>query len=218
MMGHTHALSGLTAWAGLACAAPTIAHVEPHWPAVTAGLLATAGAALLPDLDHPQGNIARTLGPITKALTEIVERVSGGHRHATHSILFAIAMPLLVWAGDTAGGPWFELPALFFLYAFGLRALHLVPWSATGVAAALTGLVGYLMLHDLAWLPWAVGAGIAAHLIGDTLTVEGCPLLWPHRRRYEFPIIRHTGNKLELRIFGPAFAFGALVLLTYVRT
>lgn len=217
MMGHTHALSGLTAWAGLAAAAPAVAHVEPRWPAVIAGLLATAGAALLPDLDHPSGNIAHTLGPITHALTKFVERVSGGHRHATHSILFALLVPLLVWNGDTGLGPWFELTVLFFLYAFGLRALHLVPWSATGVAAALTGVVGYTMLHDLAWLPWAVGVGIAAHVIGDCLTKEGCPLLWPHPRHYELPLIRRTGNKVELLGFGPAFALSAVVLLTVVR-
>lgn len=216
MMGRTHALSGATAWASLTCAAPLVG-VHPRWPAIIVGLLATAGAALLCDADHPDGTIAWSLGPITKALTRFVHRVSGGHRHATHSIGFTGALPLAVWAGDVILGRWFALAILFLLFTFGLRALHLARGLAPGGALALTVLVGYAMPHDLGWLPYAVGVGIAAHLVGDCLTKEGCPLLWPRRAHYMIPIVQHTGNWLETMIVAPLCVGGTVALLVFAR-
>ena len=52
-------------------------------------VLSTAGAALLPDLDHPGGTIANCFGPVSRAVARTVHRISGGHREATHSMLFA---------------------------------------------------------------------------------------------------------------------------------
>lgn len=215
-MGRTHALSGSMAFASLACAAPLVG-VHPRWPAIAAGLLATAGAALLPDADHPDGTVAWSLGPVTKALTRIVHRISGGHRHATHSLAFAAALPLAVWAGDALAGRWSALAVLFLLFTFGLRALHLARGLAPAVALGLAALVGYAMPHDLGWLPSSVGVGIAAHLVGDCLTKEGCPLLWPRRGHYMIPIVRRTGNRLETMLFAPACMLGTVLLLAFGR-
>jgi membrane-bound metal-dependent hydrolase YbcI (DUF457 family) len=216
VLGRTHSASGTTAWAAAVASAPLVG-IHPHLPAIAAGALATAGAALLPDLDHPEATIAWTLGPATRVLTRLVHRVSGGHRHATHSLAFAAALPLVVWAGDTALGRWFALAAIFLLFAFGLRALHLARGLAPAVALGLVALVGHAMAHDLGWLPVSVGVGVLAHLAGDCLTKEGCPLLWPHRRHYMLPVIQRTGNKLETLLFAPAFGLGALALLVFAR-
>jgi membrane-bound metal-dependent hydrolase YbcI (DUF457 family) len=216
MMGRTHSLSGCAAFASLACAAPLVG-VHPRWPAITAGLLATAGAALLCDADHPEGTIAWTFGPATKALTRFVHRISGGHRHATHSIAFTLTMPLAIWAGDEALGHWFALAVLFLLFAFALRALHLARGFAPAIAAGLTLLVAHTMPHDLGWLPYSVGVGIAAHLIGDCLTKEGCPLLWPRRTHYMIPIVQRTGNKLETMLVAPLCIAGTVALLAFGR-
>jgi len=180
-MGRTHACSGGTAYAAVCSLAPMVG-VHPRWGTVAAGLLATAGAALLPDLDHPEATPAWTFGAPSRAFARFVHRVSGGHRHATHSLAFAVALPLLVWAGDSVLGRWFALAVVFFLFAFGLRALHLARGLAPIVALGLAALVGHAMPHALSWLPWSVAAGILAHLGGDCLTKEGCPLLWPARR------------------------------------
>jgi membrane-bound metal-dependent hydrolase YbcI (DUF457 family) len=216
MLGRTHALSGSMAFASLTCAAPLVG-VHPHWPAIAAGLLATAGSALLCDSDHPDGTIAWSLGPATKALTRIVHRVSGGHRHATHSLAFTLATPIAVWVGDAALGRYFALPLLFLLFTFGLRALHLARGLAPLVALGLAALVGYAMPHDLDWLPWSVGVGIAAHLVGDCLTKEGCPLLWPRRTHYMIPIVQRTGNRLETLVVAPACMIGTVALLAFAR-
>jgi membrane-bound metal-dependent hydrolase YbcI (DUF457 family) len=215
MLGHSHSLSGATAWAATCSLAP-MAGVHPRWGAIAAGLLATAGAALLPDLDHPEATPAWTFGAPSRALARFVHRVSGGHRHATHSLLFAALIPLLTWLGDALGGRWFEIGALFVLYTFAARALRLAPGASSsfgGVAAIAT----WFLLPDLAWLPWAVAAGILAHLGGDCLTREGCPLLWPQRRHYMIPLVQRTGNKIETMLFAPAFALGAVALLAYGR-
>lgn len=191
--------------------------VHPDWPAVIAGLGSTAGAALLPDADHPDGSIAWTFGPATKALTRFVHRVSGGHRHATHSLAFALAAASAAWLGDEIPGRWFALALLFCLFAFAARALHPVRGSAPAAALAATAVVALTMRDDLGWLPWSVGVGVLAHLAGDCLTKEGCPLLWPRPRHWIFPVVQRTGNRVERWLFAPAFALGTAALLAFGR-
>ncbi len=216
MLGHSHSQSGACAWAGTVCAAPLVG-VHPQWPAIGAGLLATAGAALLPDIDHPQATVAYTFGPLTEALSRVVHRLSGGHRHATHSLGFAALMPLLSWAALVVGGRYVALGLLFVLFAFGVRALHLAPGLVVLTAAAAVS-VAWAALHgDYGWLPWSVGVGVLAHLAGDCLTKEGCPLLWPNRRHFMLPVVQRTGNRVETLFFSPLFAVGTVVLLVFVR-
>ncbi len=215
MMGHSHAIVAATCWASVVCLAPTVG-VSPHWGAIAAGLLSTAGAGLINDLDHPEATIAHVFGPFSRALARFVHRVSGGHRHATHSLLFCAAAPLTVWLGDLLLGRWFEGALLFVLYALGVKALRLAPGlvlpSALGAATAT-----WVLLPDLSWLPWSVAAGCLAHVAGDCLTSAGCPLLWPNPRCYKIPVIHKTGNKLETAVLAPLFAVAAIALLVFGR-
>src|SRR3954471_2883080 len=89
MMGHTHALAGATTWLA---AVPLLAeHGMRMTPAeVVAGSVVCAGAGMLPDLDHHDGSIANAFGPVTRILCRGVAAVSGGHRHATHSLAFCL--------------------------------------------------------------------------------------------------------------------------------
>lgn len=215
MLGHSHATSGSLAWAGAVCLAPMVG-VYPHWGAITAGLVSTAGAALLPDLDHPEATIAHCLGPLSRALAVLVNRVSGGHRHATHSLLACALTPLTVWAGDAVFGRPFTIGVLFVLFALGIRALRLAP-GLVALTAAGASVSAWFLLPDLSWLPWSVAAGMLAHLGGDCLTPGGCPLLWPHRRRYMLAVVRRTGNVFETAVLAPLFAVGAVALLVFAR-
>jgi len=216
MLGRTHATGGSLAWSATVSLAP-VAGVHPHWPAVMAGSVATAGAALLADSDHPDATVAHSLGRVTRALAAFVNRVSGGHRHATHSLLFAVEATLASWLLVLVAGAWAAVPTLFVLAVFALRAWHVKP-SLTPVAAVLyTGVSGLLLRGDYGWLPVSVGVGVLAHLAGDCLTKEGCPLLWPHRRHFMLPLIQRTGNRLETLLFAPAFGLGAVALLVFAR-
>lgn len=216
MMGSTHSRSGTTAFAALTAAAPLVG-IHPHWPAMAAGTLACSGAALLPDLDHPSATIAVTFGPLSKATARFVHRVSGGHRHATHSLLFVAFTYLATLLGVTVGAGWFAVPLLFVLFAFGIRAMHLAPGISVLVAGAATAFIWYPLHGDYSWLSVAVGVGTLTHLFGDCLTKEGCPLLWPQRAHYMLPVIQRTGNAVEQWVFGPLFALGTVALFVFAH-
>ncbi|MCC3313496.1 metal-dependent hydrolase [Nocardia africana] len=233
MLGHSHATSGALAWAGAAAALPLSILTFPaaqigHLGTVDLlmGTFLTAGAALLPDADHPSGTISHALGPITHTACKIISTVSGGHRHATHSLAFVAAVTYGTWAGEHWIGRWFTLGLVFFLLALAVRALNLCPpgeglrsYATIAVlAVAGTFAMDQWISDKPAWLPFSVGLGALAHLIGDCLTDRGCRLFWPLDIRTRIPIIDRTGNKVETWVVSPLFVLGTLAALWYVIT
>lgn len=215
-MGSTHAQSATTAFAGATMASPLVG-IHPHWTVVAFGTLACAGAGLLPDADHPAATISHSFGPVSEYATKLIHRISGGHRQATHSLLFAALCYAATWGAVRAGGSWAAMPILFILFTFGLRALKLVP-GLTYLVAAVATLAAYFLLDGrYAWIAAAVVIGVLAHLAGDCLTHEGCPVFWPWETQVRLPLIARTGNKLELRLFGPVFALGTVAIYIFAR-
>ena len=234
MLGHSHATSGALAWAAAASALPmsvlaypamhgSHAHIETK--DLIFGTFITAGAALLPDIDHPNGTIAHSVGPVTHNLCRGIEKISGGHRHATHSFAFVAAVAYGTWAGEHYIGRPFTLGLVFFMLVLAVRALNLCPpgegLDAYGPCVLLAGGGTLLMDRWIAstpvWLPFAIGLGALTHLAGDCLTVKGCRLFWPFTLRTEIPLIARTGNKMETWFLAPAMAIGAAAIL-YVKT
>ncbi|RDI23253.1 LexA-binding, inner membrane-associated putative hydrolase [Rhodococcus sp. AG1013] len=139
VMGPTHAMSG--AAVGLAAAA--IMPTDWGGPTSLAETLAwagvCAGAALLPDLDHPQSTVARSFGVASQIASEGINAGSsafygltrtvkdgardGGHRTLTHTLGFAI----LLGVGVSALVAAFARPAiigtLFFTLGLAIRGL-----------------------------------------------------------------------------------------------
>lgn len=203
MLGRGHLLVGSAGW--LLVGAPTLRFVGVDLdPAeLVAGTVVCAGASMLPDLDHPQATASRSLGPITGAASRVLRTVSGGHRQGTHSLLFA----LLAGVGSAAllagtGGPW---AAFFICFFFSSLLFRVLTEANAGVSAALSLLLsgGLLALTgggDWIWL--AVMLGCLFHMLGDILTPEGVPPLWPvlPKWRLSFPIIGHTGDWREWTI------------------
>ncbi|WP_067895752.1 metal-dependent hydrolase [Nocardia vaccinii] len=230
MLGHSHATSGALAWAGAAAALPLSILTFPAIQAghigtvdLVMGTFLTAGAALLPDADHPSGTISHVLGPISHMACKVISEVSGGHRHATHSFAFVIAVTAGTWAGEHWLRRWFTLGLVFFLLALAVRALNLCP-SGHGfrsystiiiLAAAGTFAMDQWIADKPSWLPFAVGLGSLAHLAGDCLTDRGCRLFWPFTLRTCVPIVDRTGNKVETWILSPLFVAGTCALLWY---
>lgn len=276
MMGRTHALTGAMAF-GLA------APVLGAFAGLTAGelLLGTAvcaGAAVLPDIDHPGAGISRTFGPVTRGFARLVAWASGGHRRGTHSLTGAGVFTLLasgataLYAGDawwlvTGGVAAGVLVAGGALVAAagapdGHRAAHRVRRTAatawTGAAAVLAvaaaalwdaRLVGMALLAalliltlsavarivparrllglrrewddmlpapvtvallwagvDLRVVPLAVTLGVLVHIIGDMVTLGGCPLGWPWSSAMCGPRWFRTGAAVEQRLVFPVCA------------
>jgi membrane-bound metal-dependent hydrolase YbcI (DUF457 family) len=217
MLGHDHALSGALAFAVVAPLLP----VSGIQLAVAVAL--TAGAGVLPDLDEPGSTIARTFGFLTGTFAWIVHRLSGGHRKGTHSLLGVGLMTIAaLWAGSfqqgAAANPqhqelWLHLvPAgliLALLFSAGLRALFIGGHHGDLFGIALAVLVlwqGWDLVEVTSWhvpvLAVSVALGMLAHLAGDMLTHDGCPLLYPLSRQ-EFGLlpepVRITTNKLAER-------------------
>ena len=220
MMGRTHATSGAVAYLALV---PLLERygVDVDSLAVVVGTVAAAGAAMLPDFDHVHATIAQALGPLTEGLARVVGWVSGGHRNGTHSLLglcaFVYASVWLARVGGVPLGLW-----LAFLFAVATAALRLEMSRATALHYVLCGLGGVALVSSSAFasfptdvVPWAVGIGVAAHIAGDMLTKEGCPLFWPVWR-HRFNVLRLTTEGFTERVVvGPALGLVALILALY---
>lgn len=214
MMGAHHAASGAAVWLALTTqfeiGLGALQHVLTAAPdsvtvglglmdltptAVVAGALVTAGAALVPDADHRNATIAHSLPPLSNIVCIQVGRVSGGHRHGTHSILgLAVFVAIAALAGMwTIGLPGFG--AIFpgagllavLLASFAAKALKFIPdtmqrfpW-VVGIAVGL--FVTFFAPQEDYWFPLAMGLGAAAHILGDMITTGGCNLIWPLRIR-----------------------------------
>jgi membrane-bound metal-dependent hydrolase YbcI (DUF457 family) len=217
VLGPTHALSGAVAWLA---AAPLVGRYAPGltthgYQELAAAVIVTAGAALLPDLDHPRSTIGQALGPLTAWLARVVATATGGHRHGTHSILYAAAAGYGGWALGAAGTRW-ALPAVVLLAALALAALGV---THTFTAAVLSCAAGAYVLvaggATIAWLGPAAAIGCLAHLLGDALTERGVPLLWPlAARRFRVGAI-DTGSQVERLVVAPALLIALAVLATH---
>lgn len=93
MIGRTHLTVGCAAWV----TANAVVTGPQLWP-LTLGTLAAGLGALLPDLDRYWW----------------ARRITGGHRHATHSLIGLTAATVLVLVGDDflPRGPWWLVPAV----------------------------------------------------------------------------------------------------------
>jgi membrane-bound metal-dependent hydrolase YbcI (DUF457 family) len=217
MLGHSHAISG--AVAGLATG--VLLHMPLPHVAALAGF--TAGMALLPDLDKCGSSPARCLGFLSEAIAWIAGRLSGGHRHATHSILGIAVFTGLAWVSCHFRADWAGKAGLALLMTLsvsaGLEALHV----ARGHVADLIGIgvaswevwYGY----GLSLIPLAVLIGCCTHIAGDMLTDSGCMLGFPaSKHRYHLlpePLAFTTGTRPELLIVDPVLTGTLLVLAAW---
>jgi membrane-bound metal-dependent hydrolase YbcI (DUF457 family) len=201
MMGRSHALSG---WCAGLVVAPliglnSVAEVVPF-------AAATAGYALVPDLDHPGARASRLLGPLTRLVSAAVrafsgilynatkgprdEESTGKHRHATHTLVAAVLLGMLAaTAGDR--GKWAVLAvavAGFVLAAdvlgdwIVIAVLGAAAWSVSGTALPGTTAADAVQvgLSEIGgWIGLSVALGMFVHCLGDSLTRSGCPWLWP---------------------------------------
>jgi len=191
VLGRDHALSGALAFAALA----PVMRVPAGGYLVT-GIALSAGAGLLPDIDHPDSSVALSFGFLTNAFAWLVEKISGGHRHGTHAVigvalftLGALSAAHYQMLTPRAAFSWLLVPAglyLALLYSAALRALKIgghhgdLIGIGGAVATIYTGSDLLTLTHwHVPMLALATALGAAAHIAGDELTHGGCPLLYP---------------------------------------
>lgn len=186
MMGTSHAVSGAAAW--VAVTGTGLYPAEPG--TVLLGAVVCAGAALLPDADHHNATIAHSVPIAGKVVAGAVGGLSGGHRKGMHSLLAVVAVISgMFWLGQLTWRPegWatdIHLGAAIAAaccVAFAAKVLKAAKnWPLAWLIGLAAGtLVGFLSPDQTAWLPWCIGAGYLAHLLGDMITTGGVPLLWP---------------------------------------
>ncbi|MGN6405671.1 metal-dependent hydrolase [Sinomonas sp.] len=256
MMGPHHAACGAAAWvavtthlhidaspltAGLLGLGP--ASFDVGWPllhasplGVVAGALVTAGAALLPDADHPSSTIAHSLPPVSRVLCEILGAASGGHRNGTHSLVGIALFTAMAWAAGlwTVETPWFGTVyagaglVSLLLVSFAAKVLGVfpdgvrkLPWV---VSVPLAAFIAVAAPHEQNWFPLAVALGAAVHIAGDMLTTGGCNLLWPiafrrPRMLSKVPLLAevwHRGGRVAIPVLGDAGSWREWLMLVPV--
>ena len=218
VLGHSHSLSG--AVTGLA--AGLLLHMSVPQTAALAGF--TAGMALLPDLDKCGSSPARSLGFLSEAVAWIIARSSGGHRHATHSVLGIAIFTTLAWLSCHFRADWGGKAGLALLMtlsvAGGLEALHIARSHVadlTGIAVASAEIWYGYGLH---LIPLAVLLGTTTHIVGDMLTDSGCMLGYPASTfRYHLlpePLAFTTGTRPELLFVDPLLTVALVALGIWV--
>jgi membrane-bound metal-dependent hydrolase YbcI (DUF457 family) len=238
MLGRDHALSGAVVFAALIPLMHVTGDVLP------AGIALGAGAGVLPDIDHPDSSISRSFGFLTEGFAKIVDLISGGHRHGTHSIIGIGVFTAGAWAAGwwqihSKGGIEFGsgtlsaymIPALLYLtllYSAALRALHVGGHHGDVIGflgAAATCILGADVSLITVWhwqvpmLAVATGLGCAAHIAGDELTHGGCPILWPVSQ-HEFhllpkPLQITTAKLAETWVVFPLLVVGLAAAIWY---
>lgn len=207
MMGPTHSVSALAAGLATTIILDTtgIYNFTPATALIFASI--TAGAGLLPDLDHPQATLARTWGPVSKIMAQITNSISAGfanmtagpkdrhvengHRKLTHTALFSLIIaPAIVLALISFGGFWAQMAVVYFFVTLALQGLFrdyiksLGPILANLLSIGITyGLAQAApeTLHPTL-LAFAVAVGCVAHIAGDAPTHSGVPFFAPFIR------------------------------------
>ena len=218
MLGHSHALSGGVA--GLA--AGIFLHLPIPQTAALAGF--TAGMALLPDLDKCGSSPARSLGFVSESVAWVFGRISGGHRHATHSFLGIAVFTALAWVSCHFRADWGGKAGLALLMTLSvsaaLEALHLARGHLADLAGVAVAAAEIWYGYGLRLIPVAVLLGCATHITGDMLTDSGCMLGFPwSRQRFHLlpePLAFTTGTLPELLIIDPILSGALLALAVWI--
>jgi membrane-bound metal-dependent hydrolase YbcI (DUF457 family) len=245
VLGVSHATSGAALGLAVAGFAPRIADVQP-----TAGSILTfagvcAGAALLPDLDHPSSEATRRFSVASWLASRVIRPLSalvydltkgrrdtgrGTHRGLTHTVVGAVLLGLAVNLASARWGTPVLLGTLFVCLALAIKGLDaIVPGPPSlMIAAGLTFAVHEYVPGGTAgtagWLGTAVTLGMLVHSAGDAITESGAPLLWPLRIRQRSwypvgtprPLRFRTGGTVEAWVVAPALTVAVFLLVALV--
>jgi membrane-bound metal-dependent hydrolase YbcI (DUF457 family) len=245
VLGVSHATSGAVVGLAVAGYAPALAGIEPSAGTIVTFAAVCAGAALLPDLDHPTSMATKRFAvaswiachavrPLSGLLYDLTrgrrDTGKGTHRGFTHTAVGAVLLGLAVNVASAKWGTPVLIGTLFVCLALAIKGLDaLVPGPPSLViAAGLTyGVEEFVpggTAGTVGWLGTAVTVGMLVHSIGDAITETGAPLLWPLpiRRRRWYPVgsprpLRfRTGGAVEAWLVAPALTLATFVLAAMV--
>jgi membrane-bound metal-dependent hydrolase YbcI (DUF457 family) len=245
VLGVSHALSGAALGLAVAGFVPQLLGEQPDAGTVLTFTAVCAGAALLPDLDHPSSIATRRFSAASFVASHAVRPLSrvvydltrgrrdtgrGSHRGLTHTVVGAVLLGLAVNMASARFGTPVLVGTLFVCLALAIKGLDaLVPGPPSLViAAGLTYAIEHAVPGGTAgtagWLGTAVTLGMVVHSVGDAITESGAPLLWPlpirKRRWYPVgsprPLRFRTGGAVEAWLVAPALTVTVFLLAAFV--
>lgn len=224
MLGHGHALSGAVVWLAAAPAAAAAVGHPLSAVSILGGTLACAGAALAPDVDHPEGTISHFFGPVSHQFCRLVSWISGGHRGKTHSLGFCALLGGGVWAVQQYAEHRWLLAVMLVLTGLAMRALGIAPpraghWAGFSILAQAAVVVWVLDRYvpgPWLWLAPAVTLGAVVHLLGDLPGFDDFPLWFPLSRRKVCLYLFHAGRTFEVKVLTPLLVVAVLGLSGWV--
>lgn len=188
--------------------------------------------ALVPDLDHPGSTVSRKFGILSQGASHLFGAVTGGHREASHSLLFSIIcgllgvgitlIPFRIGLTDTVSidsaqfftGILFVMSVIFIIklilpLGIGKRYYTVLVLAAIVIASAFA--IGDLIPSF--GLGLAMFLGVNMHILGDSATPSKVKYLWPSRRKFGINFNGKTGQERELYVIQPLFILGASALI-----
>jgi membrane-bound metal-dependent hydrolase YbcI (DUF457 family) len=245
VLGVSHALSGAAVGLAVVGFVPQAVGVTPDVGSVLTFAAVCAGAALLPDLDHPSSTAtrhfsvaswlaSRAVRPLSRVVYDLTrgrrDTGRGSHRGLTHTIAGAVLLGLAVNLASARFGTPVLVGTLFVCLALAIKGLDaLVPGPPSLViAAGLTYAVEQFVPGGTAgtagWLGTAVTLGMVVHSAGDAVTESGAPLLWPVRIRHRCwypvgsprPLRFRTGGAVESWLVAPGLTVAVFLLAALV--
>lgn len=156
MTGKVHVFIGVSSLAAFCCVFPKGFEFAGATVLPEIGLVSAAFGSYLPDID-----LQRThMGSQHKVISKAVNKVGGGHRGITHTLLLPVIMAVMMWVTGMFA-PKLNIPALRTI----IPLLNMPLYSV--LASVLMSIIfgaefGYLM-----------------HIFADCFNGKGCPLLWP---------------------------------------
>jgi membrane-bound metal-dependent hydrolase YbcI (DUF457 family) len=179
----------------------------------------TGGTALLLDLDSCGSTGARSLGLISGAVSRVVRKVSGGHRHATHSLLGIAVFTGLAFLACAFRRDYAGMAGLALLITLSVSAALEAERLASSHVADAAGIAVSIAVIWAGWglalIPLAVLLGGIAHAVMDSMTDSGVNWLWPWQYRFHFlpePLAWSTGTRPETLIVFPALVVALAAL------
>jgi membrane-bound metal-dependent hydrolase YbcI (DUF457 family) len=187
--------------------------------------------------------VARTFGVASLFVAEVVEKFSlgvytatklsrdprrdNGHRTFTHTLPFCALIGWGTTALASTYGKWAVVGIVFFMAGLALRGLF-DKWAERAGWVIVTLTSAFVAWFTAANLPGdrgypllglAVAIGCVVHILGDMITKNGVPILWPipiNRRMWRMIGIPNSmavkvGGKVEVVILRTAFTVISLL-------
>lgn len=209
MMGRAHAVSGAAAWlAGCTAAEAAGAHIGLDVRTVGTLLCAGWALAPDLDhpeatLAHSLGPVSWVAAKGTAKLSNAVHTrtrtgwdrpARTGHRTLTHTLVWAVLWCAIGTVAGLWGGPWAAGTLVAGGTGIGVYAGLPPRWrrirmkvAGTRIRVDVAPMVGAAAgtwaftttSGSVWWLGPAIGVGCFVHCLGDSLTLSGCPWMWP---------------------------------------